>query len=280
MITLKTQQEIELMRQGGQILASVLFEVAKEVKPGVTTAHLNDLAEKLIAQQGALPAFKGFQGYPTALCTSVNEEIVHALPSERQLKQGDIIGLDLGILWPPSSAGHEPSLAWPPEQCGACPYSSGGCASQRGMFTDAALTIPVGKVSSEANRLIEVARGALNKAIETIKPGRKLSDVSGAIQKYVEKEGFSVIRDLVGHGIGYELHEAPEIPNFVGGKHQDTVLKEGMTLALEPMLSAGHHKVKKSKDGYGFETEDKSLTVHFEHTVAVTKNGCDVLTKI
>lgn len=267
MITLKTQQEIETMRQGGKILAAVLSEVAKAVKPGVTTAYLNELAEKLLYQNGALPAFKNFQGYPASLCTSVNEEIVHALPSERQLKQGDIIGLDLGVLWPP-------------EHCGACLYSSGHCGGQRGLCTDAAITVAVGKVSPEAKRLIEVAKGALDIAVRKIKPGRKLSGISAAIQRYVENAGFSVIRELVGHGIGCELHEAPEIPNFTGSKFKDVILKEGMTLAIEPMISAGHWRIKKSKDKFGFQTEDKSLAAHFEHTLAVTKEGCEILTRI
>lgn len=266
MIPIKTENEIEIMRQGGKILAFVLSEVAKAVKPGVTTESLDELAERLIYEQGALPGFKGWQGYPASLCTSVNEEIVHALPSERKLKEGDIIGLDLGVLFPP-------------ERCGSCPMAQ-GCEGQQGMYTDAAMTVPVGKISSEAGKLIEAARGALNVAVGKIKPGRKLSEISGAIEKYVKTAGFSVIRELVGHGIGCELHEEPEIPNFVGGNFKDIVLKEGMVLALEPMVSAGTHKIKKSKDKFGFETEDKSLAAHFEHTIAVTKDGCEVLTKI
>jgi methionyl aminopeptidase len=266
MIKIKSQKEIEIMRQGGKILGSVLFAVAKEVKPGVTTEDLNNLAERLIYEQGALPAFKGFQGYPASLCTSVNEEIVHALPSARALKEGDIIGLDLGVLWPP-------------EKCGSCFYNQ-GCDGQAGLYTDAALTVPVGTVSPQAVKIIEVARGALNAAIEEVRPGRKLSEISVAIQKYVEKESFSVIRELVGHGIGCELHEPPEIPNFAHSGFQDALLQEGMALAIEPMISAGSHKIKKSKDKFGFETDDKSLTAHFEHTVIVTKEGGEVLTKV
>ncbi len=265
MIPIKTENEIEIMRQGGKILATVLSEVVKAVKPGVTTQSLDELAERLIYEQGALPGFKGHDGYPATLCTSVNEEIVHALPSERQLKEGDIVGLDLGVLFPP-------------EKCSTCSMAQ-GCGGQQGMYTDAAVTIPVGKVSPEANKLIEAARGALNVAVDKIKPGRKVSDISKAIQKYAENAGFSVIRELVGHGIGSELHEAPEIPNFIGGKFKDEALKEGMVLAIEPMISAGAWRVKKSKDKFGFETEDKSLAAHFEHTVAVTKDGCEILTK-
>jgi methionyl aminopeptidase len=266
MIPIKTQQEIEIMRQGGKILASVLSQVAQAAKPGVTTQFLDELAERLIYEHGALPGFKGFDGYPAILCTSVNEEIVHVLPSERKLKEGDIIGLDLGVLFPP-------------ERCGSCSMSQ-GCGGQQGMYTDAAATIAVGKISSEASKLIEVASGALNSAIEKIKPGQKLSEVSRAIQNYVEKQGFAVIRDLVGHGVGCDLHEAPEIPNFASDRFADVELKEGMVLAIEPMISNGGHKIKRSKDKFGYETEDKSLAAHFEHTVAVIKGGAEILTKI
>ncbi len=273
MIPIKSQQEIEIMRQGGKILAFVLSEVAKAVKPGVTTARLDELAASLIYEQGALPGFKGFEGYPAALCTSVNEQIVHALPSERKLIEGDIIGLDLGVLWPS-------------EHCATCPFgeelapNGARCGGQKGFYTDAAITLPVGKISAEATKIIEVARGALGAAIDKIKPGRKISEISQAIQKHTEDVGFSVIRELVGHGIGCDLHEEPEIPNFVSDKFKDVVLKEGMVLALEPMISAGAHKIKKSKDKFGYETEDGSLATHFEHTVAVTKNGVEILTKI
>lgn len=266
MIPIKTENEIEIMRQGGKILASVLSQVAEAIKPGVTTQFLDELAEGLIYQNGALPGFKGFDGYPAALCTSVNEEIVHALPSERKLKEGDIIGLDLGVLFPP-------------ERCGSCLHG-GSCGGQQGYYTDMAVTVPVGKTSAEATKLIETARGALKAAIEKIKPGQKLSEVSKAIQNNVEKQGFVVIRDLVGHGVGCDLHEAPEIPNFVSDRFADVELKEGMVLAIEPMISAGGFKIKKSKDKFGYETEDKSLTAHFEHTVAVKKDGAAILTKI
>jgi methionyl aminopeptidase len=266
MIQIKTKQELEIMRQGGNILASVLSSVAKEVKPGVTTEYLNDLAEGLIFQSGALPGFKGYEGYPASLCTSINEQIVHGLPSSRKLKEGDIIGLDLGIIWPP-------------EHCSHCAMNH-GCESQRGMYTDAALTVAVGKVSPEAKKIIKAAEGALQAAIDQIKPGRKLSEVSAAIEKYAQAQGFSVIRELVGHGVGYELHEDPEIPNFKANWLKDAVLKEGMVLAIEPMLTAGAFRIKKSKDKHAYETADKSLSSHFEHTVAVTAKGSEILTKI
>ncbi|HRY52359.1 MAG TPA: type I methionyl aminopeptidase [Candidatus Portnoybacteria bacterium] len=265
MIKIKNEIEIELMRQGGKILASVLFELSKKIKPGLTTKELDELAEELIYQNGALPAFKGFDGYPNALCTSVNNEIVHALPSSRKLKEGDIIGLDLGVLWPP-------------EHCASCAMA-GGCGGQKGLYTDAALTVAVGKISPEAKKLMEATRGALQAGLDKIKPGRKLFEVSAAIEKYAKGQGFAIVRELIGHGVGYDLHEEPEIPNFVSAYFKDITLKEGMTLAVEPMLSAGSYKIKKSKDGYGYETEDGSLSAHFEHTVTVTKGGYEILTK-
>ncbi len=267
MIKIKTEQEIELMRQGGRILASVLFEVAKAAKPGVTTQSLNDLAEELIFQYGASPAFLGHEGYPATLCTSVNEEIVHALPSKRVLKEGDILSLDLGVLWPP-------------ERCGVCPLNAQGCGGQQGLNTDMAITIPIGEIKPQAEKLIKAAEGALKAAINKIKPGRKLSEVSQEIQRFAEKEGFAVIRDLIGHGIGYDLHEEPDIPNYKANWLKEIILKKGMVLALEPMLSCGDWKIKKSKDKYGYLTADKSLAAHFEHTVAVTDSGAEILTKI
>jgi len=279
MIKIKNENEIELMRQGGKILAAVLGELAKKVKPGVTTKSLDEMAEALIYQYGALPAFKGYDGYPAALCASVNEQIVHGVPSDRKLLGGDIVGLDLGIIWPPSLAGLGSSLARTPEDCSHCAMSH-GCSSQRGMFTDAAITVAVGEVSQEAEKIIKAAKGALSVAVEAVRPGRKLSEVSSAIEKYVKEQGFVPVRELVGHGVGHELHEEPEIPNFKASWMKDPVLKEGMTLAIEPMISAGTYKIKKSKDKYAYETADASLSAHFEHTVAVTKNGCEILTRI
>lgn len=270
MIKIKSPQEIELMRQGGQILASVLNEVAKKIKPGITTKELDELAENLIYQNGALPGFKGFNDYPAALCTSINEEIVHALPSSRKLKEGDIIGLDLGVLYPP-------------EHCASCPMSSASCGSQRGLYTDAAVTLAVGEASAEAKKLINAAKEALAAAVAKVKPGRKLSEVSAAIETAAKKQGFAVTRELIGHGVGYELHEDPEIPNFdFSGTHhfKDVVLREGMTLAIEPMLTVGSWKIKKSKDKFGYLTEDDSLAAHFEHTIVVTEKGCEILTII
>lgn len=277
MITIKSQQEIEIMQIGGRILAEILNQVAKEVKPGVTTAELNELAEKLIQKAGAIPAFKNFQNFPAALCTSVNEEIVHAAPSERKLKEGDIIGLDLGILYPSSASLSGTTEGKPSERCSICP-SAGHCGGVRGLFTDAAVTVAVGKISAEAEKLIKVAEKALEIGLEQVRPGNYLGDIGHMVQKHVESEGFSVIRDLVGHGVGRELHEDPEIPNF-GQPGTGIELKEGMTLAIEPMVAAGQSQVERVKGGFAYRTSDKSLAAHFEHTVVVTKDGCEILTR-
>lgn len=266
MITIKTREEIELMRQGGKILAEVLDEVAKKIQPGITTAELNKIAEDLILRKGAAPAFKGYHGFPSALCVSVNEEVVHGVPSQRELKNGDIVGLDLGIIYPP-------------ELCFSCPFSSGNCGDTPGLFTDAAITVAVGEIDASAKRLINVAKRALEIGLEQIKPSAYLGDLGFAIQSYVESEGFSIIRDLVGHGVGKELHEEPEIPNF-GKAKTGLKLQEGMTLAIEPMVAMGKYHIKKGKDGFAYETADKSLSAHFEHTVVVTNDGCEILTKL
>lgn len=266
MIIIKTPEQIQIMREGGWLLARILEAVAEKIKPGVRTQELDKVASDLVLGCGAKPAFLGYQGFPAAICTSVNEEIVHAAPSERKLEEGDIIGLDLGILYPIKGCSH-------------CPMGATCNPNNEPFYTDMAITVAVGKVNAPAQKIIDVAKKSLDAAIEKIKPDVHLGDVSQAIQKYVEAEGFSVIRDLVGHGVGKELHEEPEIPNF-GSAGQGVILKEGMVLAIEPMIAAGNYKTKQSKDGFGWETADKSLSAHFEHTVAVTKDGCEVLTKI
>lgn len=236
------------MRQGGRILAKIMEELKAKVRPGLITKELDQLAEKLVFKYGAKPAFKDYQGFPAVLCTSINEEIVHAAPSGRRLKEGDILSLDLGILF-------------------------------EEFYLDMAITVPVGKISPEASRLIRITKKALKRAIGRVKPGKYIGDISQAIQNYVEGQGFNVVRELCGHGIGQKLHEAPEIPNF-GQRHKVPELKPGMVLAIEPMVTAGGWKLKKTKDGYGFETIDGSLSAHFEHTVAVTEKGGHVLTKL
>ena len=234
------------MAEGGKILAKIMKGLGRRVKSGVTTGELDRLAESLIFDLGARCSFKEYRGYPACLCTSINEQIVHAIPSARILKDGDIISLDLGVL----------------------------C---KGFHSDMAITLPVGRVDSKSKKLIETTKKALEAGIKEIRPGRKFGDVSYAIQKYVESQGFNVVRDLCGHGIGKNLHEDPEILNY-GERGTGPELVEGMVFCLEPMVTAGDWRIKKSKDGSGYETPDGSPSGHFEHTIAVTKNGVKILT--
>lgn len=248
MITIKNSQEIETMRQGGRILASVMKKLAKKVKPGVSTQELDELAEKLINKAGAEPSFKNYRGYPKVACISVNEEVVHNIPSdEKILQKGDIVGLDLGLRY-------------------------------KGLYTDMAMTIPVGKISKPAKKLIKVTKKALEIGLKQVKPGHTIGDIGHAIEKFVLKHGFSVVKTLTGHGVGKEVHEDPRIPNF-GEKGKGLKMQEGMTLAIEPMVNIGQSEVVTKDDGWGVVTEDASLSAHFEHTVAVTKKGCEILTK-
>ena len=248
MVILKSSWEIDLIRKSGRIVAEALARLTKLVEPGITTLDLDRLAEEYILKRGAKPAFKGYRGYPYSLCASVNEQVVHALPSERMLKEGDIVSLDLGSI-------------------------------VDGYYGDAAVTIPVGQVSDEANRLIDVTQESLRRAIDAVQPGGRLSDVSHAVQAAVEAEGFSVVRLFVGHGIGRSLHEEPQIPNF-GPPGHGPVLKTGMVLAIEPMVNAGSPDVMILEDRWTAVTCDGSLSAHFEHTVALTENGTEVLTSL
>lgn len=254
MISIKTQKEIQIMHRVGQKLAVIMQQIKSEVSPGLTTKDLDKLAQELIFKSGLKPAFKGYQGYPATLCTSINDEVVHAVPSLRKLEQGDIIGLDLGVFYPIDQYG-------------------------QGFYSDMAVTVAVGNIDSEAGRLMRVAKKALKRAIGRVKPGKTIGDIGQAVQSYVESQDFSVVKELCGHGIGKQLHEEPEIPNF-GQRHKGVELKPGMVLALEPMINAGDWKIKKSADGHGFQTADGSLSAHFEHTVVVTERGCQVLTEM
>ena len=263
MIIIKTPEEIRIMAEGGKILAKIMKELEKAVRPGVATEELDRLAEGLIFKYGGKCSFKGHQGsdndhaepFPACLCTSINEEIVHAVPSGRILKEGDIISLDLGLFYP-----------------------SAGSGQAKGFHTDMAVTIPVGEVSPETQRLIRVTKKALKRGIKKVRPGNTIGDIGNTIQRYVESQGFNVVRDLCGHGIGRELHEDPQILNY-GKRHKGEELKEGQVLCLEPMVTVGDWKLKKSEDGFGYETKDSSLSCHFEHTIAVTKDGHQVLTE-
>lgn len=250
MIKIKTKKELEIMHQGGKILAQIMKELKKKVKAGITTQELDSLAETFIFKSKAQPAFKGYEGFPATLCTSLNQVIVHAVPSDYQLREGDILSLDLGIKY-------------------------------KGYFTDMAFTILVGQKKSfdfEVLRLIKVTKKALKLAIKKTKPGNTIGDIGNTIQRYVESQGFQVVRDLCGHGIGQELHEDPKIPNY-GKRHKGEKILPGMVFCLEPMVVMGDWHLKKSADGFGFETKDGSLACHFEHTVAVTCDGPWVLTK-
>jgi len=246
MITIKTPGEIKIMRESGKILANVLQHLEKMTKPGITTIELDRAAEALILSFGAKPAFKNYNKFPYSLCASVNEIIVHGYPSGYILKDGDIIGLDLGVV----------------------------C---RGYYSDMATTIAVGKVSFKAKKLIADTKKALMVGIKKVKIGNTIGDIGNAIQEYAEPKGYGIIRDLCGHGIGKDLHEDPQIPNY-GKKGEGEKLVEGMVICIEPMLSMGDWRLKRSKDGYGYATKDGSLSAHFEHTIAITQKGPLVLT--
>ncbi|MFH1575700.1 MAG: type I methionyl aminopeptidase [Candidatus Nealsonbacteria bacterium] len=249
MITIKSNEEIKIMREGGRILAQITEELEKMVKPGMTTKELNRAAEALVLKSGGKCSFLGYQGYPACLCTSINEEIVHAIPSGIVLKNGDIISLDIGIIY-------------------------------KGFHTDMAVTVPVGKVSPEINRLIRVTKKALKRGIKKVGPGNTFGDISNTIQRYIEDQGFSAVKDLCGHGIGRELHEDPEILNY-GARHSGEEIKTGMVFCLEPMVAMGSGEIKEPKMGdFAYKTADGSLSCHFEHTMVATKNGAKVLTVI
>jgi len=256
MISIKPKEEIEIMAEGGEILAEIMKELENKVRPGIATKELDRLAESLILKSGGKCSFKGYKdsdGYsaipfPACLCTSINEEIVHVAPSKRILKEGDIISLDLGLFW-------------------------------KGFHLDMAVTVPVGKVTSEAQRLIRVTKKALKRGIKKVRPGNTFGDIGNTIQRYVESQGFNVVRDLCGHGIGKEVHEEPKILNY-GKRHTREEIKEGMVFCLEPMVTMGDWHIKRTKNGFGYETQDGSLSAHFEHTVVVTKEGCRILTNM
>jgi len=242
------------MAEGGKVLAKIIKELEKKVKPGITTKELERLAESLVLKSGGKCSFKGYlskngetvRPYPACLCTSVNEEIVHAVPSERILKEGDIISLDSGIFY-------------------------------KGFHTDMAITVGVGKISPEIQRLIRVTKKALKMGIKKVKIGNTFGDIGNTIQRYVESQGFNVVRELCGHGIGRELHEDPKILNY-GKRRTGEEIKEGMVFCIEPMVTVGDWHIKRSKNGYGYETIDNSLSAHFEHTIAITKEGPQILT--
>jgi len=248
MIVLKSRPEIEKMRKSNAIVATILEELRKKIRPGVKTIELDRLSEELALKKGARPAFKGYRGYPYSLCTSVNSEVVHGMPSERELKEGDIVSLDFGIL-------------------------------NDGYYGDAAVTVPVGEITPGARKLLKITEEALYRGIAEVKAGNRIGDISSAIQGHVEAAGYSVVRDLVGHGIGKNLHEDPQVPND-GSGGRGIELKPGMVIAIEPMVNEGTYRVEILRDGWTVVTADGKLSAHFEHSVAITENGPVILSKI
>ena len=260
MIQIKSKEEIQIMSEGGKILAEILKKLSGAVKPGITTNKLEELARELVLSYGVKPSFLGYDGFPSALCTSVNDEIVHGVPSDRILQDGDLLKLDMGVL-------------------------------HKGFHTDSAITVLIGSVEGgppQAMKLVNITKEALRIGVSKAKVGNTLGDIGSAIQKYVEQNGFNVVRDLVGHGIGRKLHEPPQVMNYLprgrkaasqSGHYEGEELKEGMVIAIEPMVVTGDWKTKNSEDGFGFVTKDGGLAAHFEHTVAITNSGPLVLTQ-
>lgn len=258
---IKTTQEINIMREGGKILSGVMKQIAKNVSPGTNTADLEDLACRLIEEAGGRPSFKGYkispeeEPFPTALCASVNEEVVHA-PAKpgRVLQEGDIFSVDMGMEYP---------------------FSEGFS----GMYTDMARTFAVGKIDKNKQKLMEITKKSLDLAIKQVKPGNTINDIGRAIEDFVEAKGFSVVRDLVGHGVGRAVHEDPQIPHYYAGKHFDVALREGMTIAIEPMVNAGSWEIDVLPDGFTFVSRDRSPSAHFEDTILVGAKGAEILTR-
>jgi len=251
-ISLKSAREIEVMRRANVIVAEVLQELRKMVAPGVTTLELDAVAEELTLKRKALPAFKGYvvagRAFPRCLCASINNEIVHGIPSERALREGDIIGLDFGVIY-------------------------------EGFYGDSAITVGVGRVSDEAQRLMNVTEQSLYQGIEELREGKRLGDLGYVVQQLAESAGYSVVRAFVGHGIGKKLHEEPPVPNY-GERDRGLRLKEGMVLAVEPMINVGGYEVEIKDDGWTAVTKDGSLAAHFEHSIAITKNGPYILSQL
>ncbi|MCK5044841.1 type I methionyl aminopeptidase [Candidatus Parcubacteria bacterium] len=248
MISIKTDKEIEIMAKNGKMLAKIMKELAAMAAPGITTNEINKAAEGLIFKYKGIPSFKGYNGFPAALCCSINDQIVHTPPSDKVLKEGDILSLDLGMEY-------------------------------NGYHSDMAITVPIGEVSSEALHLIRATRKALKRGIKKVRPGIRLGDISNTIQRHLEGQGLGIVRDLCGHGIGKKLHEDPQILNY-GKRNKGIKVEKGMVFCLEPMATMGGEKIKKEEDGFTFATQDGSLSAHFEHMMVVTERGCRVLTSL
>ena len=245
MITYKTAEEIELLRISNLLVSKALAEVAKKIAPGISTLELDVIAEEFIRDQGAEPGFLGYRGYPKTLCTSINQQVVHGIPSSHVLKDGDIVSVDCGVL-------------------------------HQGYFGDSAYTFAVGTVSERVRLLLNTTREALYKGIEQATEGKRIGDIGNAVQEHCEKQKFSVVREMVGHGIGKGLHEAPEVPNY-GKRGQGVRLQQGMVVCIEPMINMGRREILQDPDGWTIQTADKLPSAHFEHCVAIGKNGADIL---
>jgi methionyl aminopeptidase len=248
MIIYKSKAEIDLMREAGAILAETLAHLQPLARPGVTLLDLDREADRVIREHGCIPGFKGYQGYPNSLCTSVNDQVVHGIPTNRKLREGDLLSLDCGLI-------------------------------HQGFWADAGVTVGIGKLSPTAQRLMEITKEALEVGIEQARVGNRIGDISAAVQTHVEAAGFSVVRQFVGHGIGRDMHEDPQVPNFGVAGHGPP-LKPGMVLAIEPMVNAGSPEVALLGDGWTVVTVDRSLSAYFEHSVAITPNGPEVLTRL
>jgi methionyl aminopeptidase len=248
MIICKSPVEIEKLRRSGRMVREILEEMRDRVRPGVTTLELEKHVEKRLVELGARPAFKGYRGYPCCLCTSVNDEIIHGIPSGRRLEEGDVLSLDMGVV-------------------------------VDGYYGDSALTVPVGRISERLEKLLRITEEALELAIDKVKLGNRVGDISAVVQQHAEKNGYNVVREFVGHGVGRELHEEPQVPNYGKAGH-GPVLKEGMVLAIEPMVTEGSEALRVLDDRWTAVTLDGGYSAHFEHMVAVTRNGPDVLTRL
>ena len=246
MIYLKTQEEIELIRENNILVSRALAEVGRHIKPGITTRELNDIAEAYIRANGAVPAFLGYQGYPASACISVNEQVVHGIPSDYVIKEGDIVSVDLGTV-------------------------------MKGFVGDSAYTFAVGEVSDEVRRLLDVTKEALRRGAAQAKAGNRVGDISAAVQQHAESFGYGVVRELVGHGLGRKMHESPEVPNF-GARGRGPLLKEGMVICIEPMINMGTRAVVFERDGWTVRTKDRKPSAHYEFAVAIRRDGPDILT--
>lgn len=248
MLDKKTPQEIETLREGGKILGQILRDLATLVEPGVSGQYLNSQAEKMIKQAGASPAFKNYHGFPAALCVSVNQTVVHGIPTDEPLKDGDVVGLDLGMKY-------------------------------KGLYTDTATTVAVGEVSKEALKLMEATKKALFVGIDQVKPGNHIGDIGKAIEKFIKPYGYSIVRDLAGHGVGRKVHEDPLVPNYNDGSRGEKMFP-GLVIAIEPMIIMGKdHQVLVAGNKWNVDSKDNSITAHYEHTVAVTEEGCIIITE-